>query len=64
MGHRSVAVIERWLFNRGSNIGHYITSDLKLVAVIIRWLLYRVTTIQRFHCTVYLYVCKQLCCTP
>ena len=51
MGHKSMAVIERWLFNRGSNIGHYITSDLKQVAVIMRWLLYRVTTIQRFHCT-------------
>ena len=28
MGHL-MAVIERWLFNRGSNVGHYITSDLK-----------------------------------
>ena len=50
MGHKSVAVIERWLFNRGSNICHYIASDLKQVAVIVRWLLYRVTTKQRFHC--------------
>ena len=31
MGHKSVAVIERWLFNRGPNIGHYITSDLKYI---------------------------------
>ena len=29
MGHKSAAVIERWLFYRGSNIGHYITRDLK-----------------------------------
>ena len=45
MGHNSVAVIERWLFNRGSSIGHYVTSDLKWVAVIVRWLLYS------DHCT-------------
>ena len=28
----SVAVLERWLFNRDANVGHYITSDLS------RWL--------------------------
>ena len=28
----SVAVIERWVFNRDANVGHYITSDLS------RWL--------------------------
>ena len=61
MGHKSVAVIERWLFNRGSNIGHHIASDLKQVAVIMRWLLYRVTTIHRFYCTcVHHKLC--LCC--
>jgi len=32
MGHTFVAVIERWLFNRDSNVCHYITSDLS------RWL--------------------------
>ena len=30
-----------------------ITSDLSRVAVIMRWLLYRVTIIQRFHCTLH-----------
>ena len=32
MGHEFVAVIERRLFNRDANVGHYITSDLS------RWL--------------------------
>ena len=32
MGHKFVAVIKRWLFDRGANVGHYITSDLS------RWL--------------------------
>jgi len=28
IGYEFVAVIERWLFDRDANVGHYTTSDL------------------------------------
>lgn len=44
-GPKFVAVIEGWLLYRDAN---YI---LNKVVVARRWLLYEVTTIQRFHCS-------------
>jgi len=57
MGRTFVAVIDRWLHYRGTNIHSHITLGLELggccyeVVVVMRWLLYRVTTVLRFHCS-------------